>query len=150
MRRELQLLAEESPLPGVRSMIASSKERGLLLAVASSSDRSWVVNHLRNHGLLDAFDAVVSADDVKQTKPAPDLYVGALTRLGLLPEEALAFEDSEHGVAAAKAAGLYCVAVPNRVTLCLSFEQADLVVNSLDEMDLHGYIQAAEASRQAG
>ena len=145
-RRELEFLAKEDPLPGARSLIESSKEHGLLLAVASSSERSWVVDHLRTHDLLAAFDAIVCAEDVEHTKPFPDLYLNALRRLGLNAKEAIAFEDSEHGVAAAKAAGLYCVAVPNRVTECLAFEQADLVVRSLADRDLQAYIHSAQAS----
>jgi len=146
MKRELELLADEVPLPGARALIESGKARGLLLAVASSSERSWVVNHLETHRLLDAFDAVVCADDVEKTKPSPDLYLGALDQLRLIAGEAIAFEDSEHGVAAAKAAGLFCVAVPNRVTECLSFDEADLVIGSLGDMDLEEFLRAAQQS----
>ena len=59
------------------------------------------------------------------------LYLEALDRLGLGPDEAIAFEDSPNGVRAAKAAGLVCVAVPNGVTAALGLDEADLVVESL-------------------
>lgn len=144
LERELELLATETPLPGVRSLIDSAKQSHLHLAVASSSERAWVVEHLRAHNLLEAFDAIVSADDAARTKPAPDLFLGALDALGLDAGEAIAFEDSEHGVAAAKAAGLFCVAVPNQVTCCLRFDEADLVVSALSDLSLQEYIDACE------
>jgi beta-phosphoglucomutase-like phosphatase (HAD superfamily) len=64
------------------------------------------------------------------------LYVEALERLGVGPEEAIAFEDSPNGVAAAKAAGIFCVAVPNSVTARLDLSHADLVVESLGDLPL--------------
>jgi len=143
LRRELELLATEEPMPGIRELIRDAKSAGLLLAIASSSERAWVVELLEEHALLEPFEAIVCADDVERTKPAPDLYRGALVALGIQPNEAIAFEDSQHGVAAAKAAGLYCVAVPNRVTRCLDFDRADLVVSALSERTLQSYIDAA-------
>ena len=142
LRRELEILSTEDLMPGVRSLVAAAKEAGLLLAIASSSERTWVVGHLESHDLLDPFDVIVCAEDVEQTKPAPDLYLRALEMLKVRPSEALVFEDSEHGLAAAKAAGIPCVAVPNNVTGCLAFEGAHLVVSALTECSLDEYITA--------
>ena len=71
-----------------------------------------------------------------QAKPAPDLFVAAVAGLGVHPEEAVAFEDSAHGVTAALAAGLWCVAVPNEVTRTLDFGDAHLLVTSLEQVSL--------------
>ena len=91
------------------------------------------------------FGLIVTADgDRARAKPRPTLYLEALERLGLDSGEAIAFEDSPNGVRAAKAAGLYCVAVPNGVTVSLGLEEADLVVDSLAELPL------AELLRRAG
>jgi len=144
LRREVELLEGADVLPGVRSLIAAAKAADLLLGIASSSERAWVHSHLASRGLLDPFDAIACAEDVARTKPAPDLYVHALRALGTSSREAIAFEDSEHGVAAAKAAGLFCVAVPNHVTRCLSFADADLVVSDLGECSLREYLEAAK------
>jgi len=76
-------------------------------------------------------------------KPAPDLYLRAATALGVRPSEAVAIEDSPNGVAAAKAAGLYCVAVPGPMTRHLSFERADLVLASLADAPLSELIDRA-------
>lgn len=147
LARELELLETEPVMPGVRELIEEAKSLGLRLAIASSSERDWVVGHLTRLGLLEFFDAIVCSDDVERTKPAPDLYEKALEALGVRPEEAIAFEDSHHGVAAAKAAGIFTVAVPNEVTRHLGNPNADLIVDSIDQMPLSRYIAAASADR---
>ncbi|OLF17239.1 HAD family hydrolase [Actinophytocola xanthii] len=107
-------LADAEPLrPGVADLLDSARERGLGLAVVSSSARSWVLGHLARLGVGDRFAVVVTGDDEPRHKPAPDLYRHALTATGLAAAEVVAFEDSPSGVAAALAAGLRCVAVPN-------------------------------------
>ncbi len=145
MARELELLKDEAVMPGVRELIEEATARGIRLAIASSSEREWVVGHLEGIGLSESFDAIACAEDVAATKPAPDLYEVVLASLGVSPHRAIAFEDSAHGVAAAKAAGLFCVAVPNRVTRHLAFPAADLVVETLAGRTLTEILPAAEA-----
>jgi len=147
LSRELQLLDSEDVLPGVRELIHEATEAGLGLAVASSSDRAWVEGLLTKHGLIESFDTVVCAEDVAQTKPAPDLFLKALEHLNVEAREAIAFEDSEHGAGAAKAAGIFCVAVPNKVTRCLSFVGAGLIVTSIAEYSLQGYTERATSAQ---
>ena len=149
MVRELELLEAEDVMPGVRELIEDATARGIRLGIASSSERDWVVGHLARIALRERFDAIVCAEDVKATKPAPDLYEAALACLGVSSAQALAFEDSIHGVAAAKAAGLFCVAVPNRVTRHLAFPEADWVVETLAGRALAEFIEAAEAHERA-
>jgi len=146
MARELELLEGEEVMPGVRKLIEDATSCGIRLAVASSSDREWVVGHLAGIGLRESFEAIACAEDVEATKPAPDLYEAVLGYLSVSPGRAIAFEDSVHGVAAAKAAGLFCVAVPNRVTGHLTFPAADCVVETLEGRTLAEFIKAAEAS----
>ena len=143
MARELKLLEFEALLPGVRELVEDARSAGLGLAVASSSERAWVEGLLEKHNLIEPFDAIVCAEDVAQTKPAPDLFLKALDLLGVEPKEAIAFEDSLHGVAAAKAAGIFCIAVPNPVTQCLDFSTADLRIDSIASHGLQHYIDAA-------
>jgi beta-phosphoglucomutase-like phosphatase (HAD superfamily) len=83
------------------------------------------------------WDAICTADrDPARAKPAPVLYLEALEELDVGAGEAVAFEDSPNGVLAAKAAGVFCVAVPNEVTRELGLEEAgaDLVLDSLAEL----------------
>ncbi len=133
--RVSELLEFEGPRPGVQDYLDAAKELGLRLAIASSSTGGWVGRHLERLGLTDVFEAVLTGD-LHEAKPSPDLYLAALAALDLPPEEAIAFEDSPHGVTAAKAAGLTCVAVPNPITAVLNFDHADLVVASLADKPL--------------
>jgi len=149
LARENEHLASEVPLPGVQDMLDEAVRLRLRLAVASSSERAWVEGHLGRFALRDRFDAVVCAEDVDRTKPSPDLYVEALRRLGVAPGDAIAFEDSAHGIRAAKDAGLFCVAVPNRVTRHLEFPDADLIMASLDERPLGELLREVEARLSA-
>jgi len=143
MSRELQLLESEDVLPGVRKLISDAQVAGFSLAVASSSERAWVRGLLTQHDLIEPFDAIVCAEDVARTKPHPDLFLKALEHLNVEPREAIVFEDSLHGVASAKAAGIFCVAVPNLVTQCLDFSSADLKIDSIASHRLQHYIDAA-------
>jgi HAD superfamily hydrolase (TIGR01509 family) len=144
LKREQELLAAETILPGVRELIGEARSRGLRLAVASSSDRAWVERHLRKFDLIASFDTLLCAEDVARTKPDPELYSAALRALDARPDEAIAFEDSAHGAEAAHRAGLFTVVVPNRATRHATFPCADLVVDSIAERSLDEYIAAAE------
>ena len=107
------------------------------MAIVSSAGEAWVLAHVRRLGVEHVWHSITCANgDVGRAKPAPDLYLEALAGLGLSPGEAIAFEDSLHGVQAAKAAGLFCVAVPNPVTASLALDEADLVVESLADLPL--------------
>ena len=105
---------------------------GVQLGLASNSPRFLVDDALATAGLTDAFEAIVTSDDVAHAKPAPDIYLLACQRLGVSPSEALALEDSASGVAAAKAAGLTCIAVPLFAETDVS--AADRVIASLEEL----------------
>jgi HAD superfamily hydrolase (TIGR01509 family) len=121
--------------PGVRAYLDESRVRGIALAIVSSNERDWVEHHLKRMEVADVFDVVLTADgDETRAKPSPVLYAEALGVLGVEPEAAAAIEDSPHGIAAAKAAGLYCVAVPNEVTASLDLSAADLRVASLEDL----------------
>ncbi len=102
------------------------------LGLASNSPRFLVDTALQTAGLADAFDAIVTSDDVEHPKPAPDIYLLICERLGVAPADAIALEDSASGVTAAKAAGLTCIAVPQFAETDVS--AADRVLGSLEEL----------------
>jgi HAD superfamily hydrolase (TIGR01509 family) len=106
------------------------------LGLASNSPRFLVDDALRTGGLTDAFDVIVTSDDVEHAKPAPDIYLLACERLGVAPADALALEDSASGIAAAKAAGLTVIGVPQFAETDAS--AADRVIDSLEELLLEG------------
>ncbi|WP_189335928.1 HAD family hydrolase [Actinoplanes ianthinogenes] len=116
--------------PGIASWLAEAERRGLRLAVASSSPSTWVRPHLERTGDLARFEVLACGDEVAGHKPDPAVYQLALSRLGLSPEQAVAFEDSPHGVDAAHAAGLRCVAIPNPFTPESSYAHADVLLPS--------------------
>lgn len=146
-QRYLSNLAELEVLPGVIDYLDAAEDLGMQLAVASSSPENWVRGHLARLGLYERFDAIKTADDVKRTKPDPELYNAALAALGVAPDEAIVFEDSPNGVLAAKAAGIYAVAVPNRITEQLKLEHADLRLGSMAEMTLAELIAHVETTQ---
>ena len=108
-----EALAGVPPRPGALELVGSIRDAGLPVGLASNSSRGFVERVLSVAGLLNGhFDLIVTADDVQHPKPAPDLYLAACAGLGVAPERAAALEDSETGVASARAAGLFVVAVP--------------------------------------
>ena len=134
--RKNELLASCEVLPGVVQRMAEARAHGLGLAVASSSPRDWVEPHLDRLGLLDGFDVVFTREDVEHAKPAPDLFLVAAAAVDADPSDTVAFEDSHNGCLAAKAAGMLCVVAPNAITADQDFGHADLVVTSLEAVDL--------------
>jgi HAD superfamily hydrolase (TIGR01509 family) len=100
------------PLPGAVELVHACRERGLAIAVASGADRVKVLANLREIGLpASLFGTVVDGNHVERKKPAPDIFLEAARRLELAPATCLVIEDAVSGVAAARAAGMRCLAV---------------------------------------
>ena len=147
-RRELELLELEPLRPGVRELIDDARDLGLDVAIVSSSSRSWIDSNLQRLDLVDGWATVVCADgDTTRCKPSPALYLEALELLGVGADEAIAVEDSPNGIAAARAAGIFCVGFPNEVTSALDFSHADLVVESFETVRLADLLGRATSSR---
>lgn len=126
-----ELRAHVDARPGAVELVR--RLRGQVpLGLCSNSPRFLVDAALTGSGFADAFDTVVTADDVAHHKPAPDLYLLACERLGVAPAETLALEDTASGIASAKAAGLTCIAVPQFAETDVS--AADRVIDSLEEL----------------
>jgi len=111
------------------------KMRGYPLALASSSPRAVVDAMLEELGLSRSFDAVIAGNDAARGKPAPDIFLLAARRLGVDPAKCLVFEDTLHGVAAARAAGMVPVAVRTRENLDIEFEGAARVYDGFERFD---------------
>lgn len=145
--RRTEILATADLRPGVRDYLEQSRRMGLKRAIASSSTHEWVEGYLTRFGVLDAFDALVCAEDTTAHKPDPAPYLEALRRLEIHPEHAIALEDSPNGIAAARAAGIFTVAVPNDVTRHLSMAGANLVLHSLADMPLTQLLKVRSSPR---
>ena len=128
---EAQLREQVDGRPGAVELVERLRGR-TRLGLASNSPRHLVDAALATARITDAFDAIVTSDDVAESKPAPDIYLLACERLGVDPADALALEDSASGVAAAKAAGLTCIAVPQFAETDVS--AADRVIDSLEDL----------------
>ncbi|QMV43147.1 HAD family hydrolase [Cohnella cholangitidis] len=133
--------------PGVLERLEEARRLGLSIGLASSSDRAWIERHLGRQGIRDYFRTVRTCDDVERVKPDPALYRLAIGDLGVEPQEAFAIEDSFNGLRAAKAAGLYGVAIPNTVTAKMDFAEADLILKSLEQQSLEDIIRLLEQDK---
>jgi beta-phosphoglucomutase-like phosphatase (HAD superfamily) len=126
--------AEGRRLPGVPDVPLWLRGTGLRLGLVSASARPVIDAVLEAVGLADAFDTVVSGDEVARGKPAPDGYLMAARRLALDPARCFVVEDSRNGVLAAKAAGMMVAAVPGPATADQDFSPADLILPSLEAL----------------
>lgn len=105
---------EAVPLkPGARELLEDVQGRGLLLGLATSSERRHAEAKLGRHGLLPFFRVIRTGTDVTHSKPDPEIYLSAATALGVPPAHCLAIEDSPNGVVAAAAAGMPVALVPD-------------------------------------
>jgi len=145
--RVIALTITQPILPGVEEYLQSATALGLRIGLASSSTRDHVRGHLHRLKLLDYFHSIRCFEDTDRHKPDPTPYLKVLEDLGAKADEAIALEDSPNGVAAAKAAGIFCVAVPNPITCRLPLEHADHRLASLAEEPLEKIILRATANR---
>ena len=119
------------PMPGLMPLLDAITSAGLPRAVATSSGRPYALDLLGRYGLAGGFAAVLGAEDVERGKPHPEPYERACAAIGVAPGEALVLEDSEAGVASAKAAGAFAVAVPHEHSHGQTYDEADLVIDTL-------------------
>jgi HAD superfamily hydrolase (TIGR01509 family) len=152
-RRYAELVASGgAPLrPGVARLLGEALEAGIRIGIASTTTSANVA------ALLDAelgpnahrrFAVIACGDVVPAKKPAPDIYRLALSALGLGADQAVAFEDSANGLAAAKAAGLFTVVTPTPWTASQHFAEADLTLPHLGDPGTP--LDAASAARAGG
>jgi len=134
--RVISLTEQQPVLPGIHDYLRGARDLGLKLGMASSSSTNHVRGHLQRLELLQYFHTTKCFEDTEAHKPEPAPYLAVLADLGVAPHEAVAFEDSPNGVTAARAAGIFCVAVPNAVTCRLPLDHADHQVASLAEESL--------------
>lgn len=117
---------------GVAHLIDVLYQKGIALAVASSSQKKWIDRTLIRFGLQDKFQLRMSTmSDTLPGKPDPSIYYETMKRLQVEPEDTVIIEDSYNGFTAAKASGARVIAVPHDLTKHGNFEAADLRVDSL-------------------
>ena len=98
---------------GAVELLSWLKEQNALLALASSTKRSLVIQELTDAGLLDYFSVITGGDQISHSKPDPEIYLKACEKLGIDPKEAYAVEDSYNGIRSAFSAGMKPLMVPD-------------------------------------
>ncbi len=133
LKRERDLLYSEMlrkqtrVLPGVTETLKALHGRMRMAVVTSSQRQHFDVMHV-NMGLMRYFEFVLAREDYGKTKPNPEPYLLALKRLGMNAGNCVAVEDSERGLAAARAAGLRCLVIPNEITRSCTFQGATAIL----------------------
>ncbi len=133
----LQMVPERlKAFPGATHLVRTCRAKGLRIALASSADPIKIQANLAKIQLpAGQWDAIVSGEDVTHKKPSPDIFLVAAQRMGLRPEACVVVEDAVHGIEAAKAAGMRCVAVAQTFPAGL-LREADLVKQSLEDLSV--------------
>jgi beta-phosphoglucomutase len=123
------------PMPHALQLVRSVRAAKIKTGLASSSPKELVDLALGRLNITGLFDLILSGDQVVHGKPAPDIYLTAARELGVSQENCLVIEDAPHGVAAAKAAGMCCLAISTSANES-ELEAADRVVKSFHEVNL--------------
>ncbi len=126
-----------APMPGLLPLLDSLERLGIPKAIATSSNRYFLKKLLDQHQLERRFQFTLTAEDVRQGKPHPEIYLTAAQRFGIRPQQMLVLEDSPTGCRAAVDAGAYTVAVPAEANRRHDFRGAKLMLDSLADLRLH-------------
>lgn len=132
-----EIIARESPIlkSGVVELLDFLEEKGIRLAVASSTNTQTTKEHLAASGIADRFPVIVGGDQIANGKPHPDIFLRAAMLLGEAPENCIVVEDSPAGICAGSAAGMHTVLVPDQAAITQeTIELSNAVLESLVEM----------------
>lgn len=122
-------------VPGVAAAVDAVVAAGYLVCVASSGSHAKMRRTLTRTGLWDRFDGLLhSAEEVERGKPAPDLFLYAAARLRVPPARCVVVEDSRHGVAGARQAGMASVGYAGGVTPAVHLTEADVVITDMADL----------------
>jgi len=123
------------PLPFVVALIKELHDKGVRLAVASSSSHRFVKSVLTTIGLEGYFSVIHSAESVKNGKPAPDIYLKTAKILNVRPQNVIAIEDTRTGIQSAKKAGMKCIGFLNGRNTMDALQYSDFVINSFETLN---------------
>lgn len=113
---EEQFRDDQVPLKtGIRELLDYLKENNYIIGLASSSDREVIEALLDHHDLTHYFEHLTCGDEVKRSKPDPEIYINACKALGVDPKDAVAIEDSHNGIRSAYSAGMSAIMVPDMI-----------------------------------
>ena len=124
------------PIVGVIDLIESLYKKGIKMIVASSASRENIQLVLDKFAVLHYFEGYVSSQDVKRTKPNPDIFLLAAEKLGVSPKNCVVIEDAKHGVSAAKSANMSCIGYRNENSGNQDLSAADKIVTAHSAIDI--------------
>ena len=125
-------------LPGVRALIEDIQQHGVQLVVASSASKATIGRVFKRFGLAPYFAHIVSGEDFAQSKPNPAIFLHAAALAETPVAECIVIEDSANGVAAAKAAGIYCIGYASPHSAGQDLRRADRVIQHFSELSAVG------------
>ena len=132
---QIELMKEElKPKLYISNFLKGAHKVGIKVAVATSSTRFRTELFLKLLEIKDVFDVIVCAEDVSTHKPNPEVFLKTAERLGVEPKNCVVIEDAANGIQAAKSAGMKAVGLINEFHTAEELSQADLVINSLEEL----------------
>lgn len=141
LRAGYQRYAEQDPTPWrelanrhAQETFARLRERRVRTAICSSSPRDLIVDCMAHLGIAGLTDFVISGDECVAHKPSPEIYLRAMVRLGVRPEEAIVVEDSPIGIRAGKESGALVCAMAQPLGVILNQGEADIVIDDLREL----------------
>ncbi len=141
---KLKLLEEREleTISGIDELISDLQKKGIAIALASSSSREFIELVLKKLGITECFQVIVSGDEVEKGKPEPDIFLKAAELLKVSPENCIVLEDSQHGVNAAKKAGMKCIGFINPNSGNQDLSKADKVVSTLVGLEYYSLYES--------
>lgn len=123
-------------IPGVEKLVTNLAKSPLKTAVASSTGKVLIKEHLTGLGIASCFDTLQSGEEVANSKPAPDVFLKAAEVLNVDPKNCLVIEDSRNGVLAAKAAGMTCIGFNNLNYPLIDIKEADEIITDMSVLTI--------------
>lgn len=129
--------SEIKPIEGIKNLLENLAAKNVPMAIASSSSPQLIREMVKRLDIEKYFTALVSGYEVKNGKPAPDIYLKVAEMVKIAPAECVVLEDSHNGVLAGKAAEMYCIGFRSPHSGNQDLTQADIIVNKISEIDLN-------------
>ncbi|NLK96784.1 HAD family hydrolase [Defluviitalea saccharophila] len=136
LSKKIQIFKESKngPIEGIIELIQKLDEAKIPMAVASSSPRALIETVMEMFNIRDYFAYIISGDEVRKSKPEPDIYLTAARKMNVEPKDCVVLEDTKNGVMAAKAAGMKCIGFHNPNSGDQDLSKADVIVESIRDV----------------
>ncbi len=129
-------MKDPKPITGIKSLINILKKNNIIMAIASSSIKRSIYAVLDTLNIKDMFKKIVSGEDIKNGKPAPDIFLKVAELININPKNCLVIEDSRNGVLAAKSAGMKCIGYQNPNSGNQDLSKSDYITGDLSSLNI--------------